>query len=410
MRRRRLLWLVLICCIAVVLALGLSENHGPASSPISTNGQVSVDSVRLSVSADYTGMSVVGGRLMLIDYGDSVPHAANGGTCRTAIVNAESLRMSEVTRGPCDDPALFHRNVMAVDQNNDSSQISVRIATVDSRARSGYILGPVLVSYNQCSDCWDTSIAGPRSLWEYAPFATRQTTTAVKGELLRVSERTGKVLQRWQMPSMPRPVLAVDSDGLWITTSIDGAGPSVVYNIRPGSRQPDPVVRFATKADAGLPARFLVAEDHTVWFETYPGTLRTVPRLWQLDSTHAVIRGQPAPGVKDCADSGEGQATVLGNATIGFYCVTEDWPNDQITTKQNVFQILPGALSQHRVATVAGPPETYDLQAAAVLGRSYYFLDPPTQTQAQANDFYGSTKTSDRTTMHTGILFRITSH
>ena len=133
-----------------------------------------------------------------------------------------------------------------------------------------------------------------------------------------------------------------------------------------------------------------------------------MPRLWQLDSTHVVRRGQAAPGVKDCADSGEGPATVLGNATVGFYCVTDDWPNDQITTKQNVFQILPGALSQHRVATVAGPPETYDLQAAAVLGRSYYFLDPPTQTRAQANDFYGSTKTSARTAIHAGILFRIT--
>ena len=123
---------------------------------------------------------------------------------------------------------------MAVDQNDDSSLIRVRIATVDSHVRSGYTLGPVLVSYNQCSDCWDTSIAGPRSLWEYAPFATRQGTSAVRGQLFRVSERTGKVIQRWQMPSMPRPVLAVDSDGLWITTSIDGGGPSVVYNISPG--------------------------------------------------------------------------------------------------------------------------------------------------------------------------------
>ena len=102
--RRRLLWLVPICCIATAVALGLTDNRGPASSPIATNGHVSVNSVRLSASADYTAMSVVGGKLMLVDYGDSVPHAANGGTCRTAIVNPESLRMSSVTRGPCDDP------------------------------------------------------------------------------------------------------------------------------------------------------------------------------------------------------------------------------------------------------------------------------------------------------------------
>jgi hypothetical protein len=340
-----------------------------------------VASVRLP-SGDYTGLSEVHGQLMLVDYGDSPPHAADGGTCQTAVINPHSLRLSSAVAGACDSPALFHRQVMAIDQSNRSAQIQVRIATSNPRARKAYTLGPALVTYQQCSDCWDVSIYGPRALWIYAPFST-PTGFKAKGKLFRVSERTGRVLKTWPMPSITRPLLAVDADGLWLTSSIDGGGPGVLYHVAPDARAPDPVVKFSTPENPGLPARFLIAAGHTVWFETYLATPGSRPRLWRLYHTNITMRSRQIRGTADCADSGEGPATVLGTARTGFYCVAiGNWQNGQGATTQNVFRVLPDQLEQQQVATVIPPPDTIDVQAAAALNGSYYFLDPKTQRSA----------------------------
>ncbi len=52
---------------------------------------------------------------------------------------------------------------------------------------------------------------------------------------------------------------------------------------------------------------------------------------------------------------------------------------------------------------------TVDTQAAVVLGDSYYFLDPSTQTQGQPDEFYGSTQQPIPTYTHAALLVKITA-
>ena len=336
-------------------------------------------------------MSAAGGRLLLIDYGNAPDGAAGGGVCRVATVDPHSLGIKSVTSGACDDPALFHQHVIEVREWPRGNAISVRVAVVSRRARAGYALGPVLFSYNQCSDCWDESIAGPRSLWIYAPISTTAGYKA-RGELFRVSERTGRLLQHWRMPSMVRSLLAVDDDGLWIAPSIDTGTPNGLYHVAAAMRHPERVLTIGTPRHPDLDARFLVASGHTVWFETWQPTKGWIPRLYRLRGTVATMRGHRVRGSTPCTDPGEGPATVLGNAA-GIYCVQiGNWTPGVGATSQNVFRLLPGQLEEQRVARVTPPTGTVWIGSAVDFDGSYYFLDPPTQEGGN----------------HAGALFRVT--
>ncbi len=384
--RRRLLRLLLACClIAAVALLAAPRGRGIGTG----SSRVNVSSRRLPLSNGYTGLSVAGGRLLLIDYGNGSVRAIGRDMCGVATVDPRSLRLTSAARVSCDDPALLGRRVMEVDQY-DRGAIAVRVAVVDRHASAGYALRPVLFSYDQCSDCWDESIYGPRSLWIYAPISTTRGYRA-GGELFRVSKRTGRLLEHWRMPSMVRSLLAVDDDGLWIASSIDTGSPSVLYHVAPGMAEPQRVLTIGTRKNPDLDARFLVATGHTVWFETWLAIKGWVPRLYRLSGTNVTLQGARVSGSMPCTDPGEGPATVLGNAA-GIYCVQiGDWTNGLGATSQKVFRLSPGQLDEQRVATVAPPAGTVDVGSAAELNGSYYFLDPATQAR------------------RAGVLFRVTS-
>jgi hypothetical protein len=403
--------IVLAGCIAAVVGFALSripEGWSPAGATAQT-GRVILAGHRLPLHTDFTGLTVVGGQLILSAYGNSAPHAANGGTCDTAVVDPRMLRLASITRGACDNPALFHLRVMEIDQYNPQGLVQSRVATVDRNAKSGYSLGPVLFSHEECSDCSEESAHGPRSLWIYAPFSTPDIREQ-KGELFRISERTGRVLERWAMPSITRPLLATDADGLWLTESLDGGGPPILYHVSPGMHTPAQALRYDNRTGARTPARFLIADKHTVWLESF-ATARSAAQawLWRLHGTTVAEHGRAVHGADACGDSGEGPSTVLGKASTGFYCVTiGNWQNGEGATTQNVYRVLPAAAKEQRVATVIPPAETVDVYAAATLGDSYYFLDPQTQTPGQPDQFYGSTQQPIPNYEHAGILERVT--
>ncbi len=89
------------------------------------------------------------------------------------------------------------------------------------------------------------------SLWICAPFSSLAGEHAT-GELFRVSERTGRVLQHWPLPRMTRALLAVDDDGLWIAPSIDSGGPNDLYHVPPGMRSPTGVLEIGTRTNPDL--------------------------------------------------------------------------------------------------------------------------------------------------------------
>ena len=382
----------LVCCAAVAAVMVVVEpgGRGTRGSTGPGSSRVIVSSHRLPLSSSYTDLSVAGGRLLLIDYGDSPPRAARGGVCRIADVDPRSLQVAWVSRGACDNPALFGEHVMEVRQSN-RGPIAVRVATVNRHAAARYTLGPVLFRYNQCSDCWDESIYGPRSLWIYAPISAIAGYKA-GGELFRVSERTGRLLQHWRMPSMVRSLLAIDADGLWIAPSIETGSPSALYHVAAGMRSPQRVLTIGTRRNPDLDARFLVATGHTVWFETWMPEPGWSPRLYRLHGTAMTLSGRRVSGSTPCTDPGEGPATVLGNAT-GIYCVQiGNWIDGLGATSQNVFSLSPGQFDERHVATVTPPTGTADVGSAADFDGAYYFLDPPTQEGGK----------------HAGAIFRIT--
>jgi hypothetical protein len=120
--------IVLACCIAAVVGFALSripDGLRPAGAT-AHSGQVTVVGHRLPLSTDFTGLTVVGGQLILSAYGNSAPRAANGGICDTAVVDPRMLRLGSITRGACDNPALFHLRVMEVDQYNGQGLVQTR--------------------------------------------------------------------------------------------------------------------------------------------------------------------------------------------------------------------------------------------------------------------------------------------
>ena len=141
------------------------------------------------------------------------------GTCAAASVDPLTLHVISVARGNCGDPALFGEHVMAIVYASSlrnhpgwgTNALVMRIATVDRAARAGYRLGPIIVTYPDGSDSRAETIQGDGSLWVYASTTGPRSKL---GELLRISETTGRVVERWMMPPIARALLATDANGL----------------------------------------------------------------------------------------------------------------------------------------------------------------------------------------------------
>lgn len=202
---------------------------------------------------------------------------------------------------------------------------AVRIARADPAARDGYRLGPIVMTYPQCSDCGAEWIYGDGSLWLYDAVNGRGPSP---GELVRVSATSGRVQQQWAMPEIIRALLAVDADCLWLAPSNQSGGPPTLhptaaqrprydslYHVAPGAR-PAAVFRIGSGG-----ALWLVAAGHTVWLDA-----NGIPRgsaLWRLQGPHAtpLLHGQYPGSTNQGAEFRAGAPTYAGNAAIGIYYV-----------------------------------------------------------------------------------------
>ena len=414
-RRRYFLLAVLVCALAagIALASGTGQRGVPASHP-ALSAPVAVSSAVLPRAGDYTLLAVVGGRLIvsggpegsLLDSG-SITSLVGGraeGTCTAGTVDPVSLKLSAVDRRNCGDPALHGERVLPISSlfkgapaSGGTDTVAVRVATVDPAARDGYVLGPIVVAFPQCSSCSVEWIYGNGSLWLYAPLLAG-TRTSGSGELLLISEQTGRVQQRWSMPTMSRALLAVDSDGLWIAPSLfTGFPPHVsasqqirydsLYRVSAGMRAP---ARSFTVGLGG--AYWMVASGHTVWLDVTRGHGPSV--LWRLQGARAVstIRGRPLADGPGCIQSGERSATIAGNAAIGLYCLSTNGNGAAI-------RINPNGDGARTVATASLPRTTY-LAPAVVLGGSFFLLIPAPLPYPGAN--------SPPVVQGQGVLYRIT--
>jgi hypothetical protein len=397
-RRRYGAGLLLACGIAAAGGFLIANaQHGTSTSSGDHPIAPLVSSLALPKAGDYSAIAVVRGRVTIsggpegsLFPSGSTTSLSDGravGTCDSATVDPGTLKLGHVAHANCGDPALYGEQVLAVsypEQPVSRDEFAVRIAHVDARARDGYTLGPVVMTYPQCSDCSAQWIYGDGSLWLYDPYDGYLSPS--HSELLRVSVRTGKVVQRWAIPQEPRELLAVDADGLWFVPSVEGGEPlhaaarqmaryQSLYRVTPGARAPTRV--FKIGADG---ARWLVAVDHTVWLAANQGQRGST--LWRLQGPTATptFHGPYPPNADQGVDIGEAPSSHAGNAAIGIYYVANPAFGSRVNTPQQVIQLAADAAKEKTVATVLAPPDvdSYGNPPPGVaLGQSFYFLDPP---------------------------------
>ncbi|MGO9790744.1 MAG: hypothetical protein ACLP8S_15010 [Solirubrobacteraceae bacterium] len=404
-RRRRWLLLALVACAAVTAIVLLVRGSGGSSHAASAGAARAVLASRvLPTLGQSPELSVAGGRLIVSD-ADNMRVVAGRvlGTCTSASVDPLTLRVVSLARGNCGDPALYGRGVLPVvyqvSRNPGpgwgTDELGIRMAIVARSASRGYTLGPLLVGYPDCSTCRVQVIDGPGAVWVYAPL----TRPGAPGELLRISQTTGRVTHRWVLPTqMIRVLLATDTDGLWFAPGVDTccSGPrsswrreGFLYHVSPDSRAPMPVLDVG-----GGGASWLVASGHTIWVQARSQT-RHAPR-WTLDSTR--IRSVvTVPG--GCFDPGEGSPMVLGTPAIGIYCVASNLDN------QGVIRLDPDGQDARTVAILPTTQEYATPDSAVVFNGSYYFLDPADTIRSGA----GSPLDASPSKRSPAVLYRITS-
>jgi hypothetical protein len=400
----------------IVVACGIASgggfliaNHGEPS-PGSGDHPAAplVSSLALPKAGDYFALATVGDHIILSGGPDgslfpsgSPTSLSDGrvvGTCDAATVESGTLKLGQVAHANCGDPALYGEQVLAVSylvHPVSVGEFAVRIAHVDPGALDGYTLGPVVMTYPECSDRSAQWIYGDGSLWLYDSYDGTTNTAVTQGELLRISS-TGGVAQRWAIPGMTRALLAMNSEGAWLAPSIESGAPlhasrsqiaryQSLYRITPGARAPVPVL------NTGGAARWLVAAGDTVWLETGYANHGTNPyKLWRLQGENArpTLLGHYPANADETADIGESPPTHAGNSTIGIYYVTNAAYESSLHEPQRIIRLSSNTATQRTLASVPTPPhaDSYGEGPPGVaLGRSFYFLDPPLLDYPSAN-------------------------
>src|SRR5579863_2559062 len=379
-RRRRRRYLLLGLASAGLAALIASLVSGApqrsTDSAASAVTSVSVSSRALGRAGDFFSLAVVNGRLLvsggpsgsLFDSGATtdISHGRPVGVCDAETVDPTTLTLSGLVRGNCGDPALYGERVLPISYvyrglppQGGTTTMAIRIATVDPSALDGYRLGPIVATYPQCSDCGPQWIHGDGSLWIYDHFVG-PTFTSQTGQLLRVSDSTGNVVQRWPMPSISRPLVAVNADGFWLAPTIESGWPAhtpqsqliryqSLYHAWAGATAPTRVLGLG-----GSGAVWLVASGHTVWLEANRNPLA---KLWRLNGMTGkpTLLGAYRPGSNQGGEFGARAPTYAGNAAIGIYYVANPYNDAVGPTTQQIIRLSPEAPVARTVATVKAP-------------------------------------------------------
>jgi hypothetical protein len=387
-RRRRLRYLALLLLVAAIV-VGAVRSTGPGRTrPGTVHGtSATVTSVALPRADRFSSLAAVGGRLLLLGgsppasgYPTSLIHGRAAGTCDAATVDPQTLAVGAVRRANCGDPALYGQPVLPVAyyvRGDAPNNTAIRIAHANPAARDGYTLGPVVTTYQQCSDCQAAWIYGDGSLWIYNADAHPR---GGSGVLLRISRRTGAVVERWVLPVFLRPLLAVDSDGLWLSPSVEtgAAGPRAsaaqraaensLYRISPGVRAPQPMLE-GHDGDA----RWLVAAGNTASAAVDTG--RGYSRVWKFAGNGRPVHG-PALGDSPMGtEYGVGVPVVAGNAKIGYFNVVFNQGSE------SVIQVAPNGAHERSIAKIrsAGSSDNYLGAATATVDGSLFYVDPTTK-------------------------------
>jgi hypothetical protein len=224
---------------------------------------------------------------------------------------------------------------------------------------------------------------GDDSLWIYNPLAHPTYSPLHRAVLLRISERTGAILQRWRMPQIIRTLLAVNRDGLWLSPSVESGFPGHVsraqrapyqslYRITPGQRAPQRIL-FAGQDGA----RWLMAGGSTATLAV--STEPTAESILTITGDGRTVHG---PKISATNFEGElglpGGPTVAGNPSLGIFTAVPGSHTETVRT------ITTHGRRARTIAHIPSPGASpIDLPpTATTLGRSFFFLSPALYSDA----------------------------
>jgi hypothetical protein len=271
--------------------------------------------LNLTKSDKYSDITTVGGQILL--YGvASGPFPEASQTCSSAVVNPSTLKLSDLRSGSCADPALQGESVLPILSaaktipGGGVITYAIRIAHV-STAAPGYRLGPVVMTFPEGSTSNPDWIYGDGSLWLY------DASSPGDHDLLRISESTGDVVQQLDIPSIVRPLLAFDDDGLWIAPTTNSLGvTNEVLRLTPGATDTVPVFALPDNRYAS----WVIATGHSVWLDE-GRTLSAAGTLWNLTGPSATRGSHVALSseMSNVLEQQHGSPGVVGDASDGLW-------------------------------------------------------------------------------------------
>ncbi len=235
--------------------------------------------------------------------------------CVRASVDPSALTLGAVTHGSCDDPASSGERTSFVVNNPDggSTAFTSSIAIVTTDPTTGKpTTGPIVMRFSEVSDTRPVAAYGGGWLWVY------DVDTSNGPEVLQVSATSGRVEDVIHTPELYRPVLAANSDGLWLGNSITGVQLSgALFHVAPGSHVVTTVLSSSADDDV---VDWMIADDGHVW----AGIRRagsSLLNLWRFDGpTAKVALDLPEPSLE------VGPNFVVGNEQAGIWLTTPDPP------------------------------------------------------------------------------------
>jgi len=343
-----------------------------------TGGVTLTFSYQLPARDSYLAIEPFDGKLLLSGVG------ATGSNCVWRIVSPEpAFRIGPTRSASCSQPPIgAHPVVPVLSYESRSNRASVRIVHPGRPVH----VSPIVMTFNDVSDTKLESTYGPGRLWLYDVAALHDGSPAPRAVALAISTTTGRVMQTASMPRLVRPLLAADSDGLWIAASSEsGTGPlAPTYFLASGAHAPRLVHR------GGYAAFWLAASGHRVWEDIASTTLpnSTIRQeIWRYDGSSSARPLASADNLEVVTPALQPGATALW--TVGspefeqgkaFTCTDEQVVKiDAFTGRQTVVATIHLPESPCDPEPGAGSVPYGDNSQAFVGGAFYFLVQGPTQ-------------------------------
>ncbi|HZV26788.1 MAG TPA: hypothetical protein VFG00_10900 [Acidothermaceae bacterium] len=346
----------------------ISPPASPATPVATTTLPPNVSSLTLPGGYQVGGLTADAGQLVATA---TIALSSKGTTplCAAISINGDPPAVDGTIVSDCDDPATTGEPVTMVvtekpDPKSDSGVSGTIAISHRNPVNSGFTVGPVIMTYTAASDTRPVAVYGGGSLWIYDLDTTNGP------EAIQVAATSGQVEDVVRTPALSRPIIAANSDGLWLGNSIEGSiVAGTVFHVASGSHVVTTVV--STPNDA---VDWLVADDGHVWAAIRPATPSGALSVWRFDGPNAAVAFRtPEPSLQ------EGPNFVVGNEQDGLWLTTSDPPIGAYpspTDNQHLDVVRLDADNGKPTVEAALPPlHTLDAQSQTASGQAALFAD-----------------------------------